>query len=312
MISRRLLRTKVLQICYSYFNSNKKTIANTEKELFFSISKTYELYHNVFLLMFDITKYAEMQSEKSENGSDSKFVKNKLIEKLSKNNYIKHYIETNSLSWSDNHDLIIKLYASICETDIYKEYIQNKESSFYEDKKFWINILHEVISESDELSQALEDKSIYWNDDFNFVISVIINIIKKLQIGTESSKRLFSLYKKDEDKEFVKTLFRKTILKYDENKKLIKDNVKNWSINRVAEIDMLILQMGVTEAVEFLSIPINVTMNEYIEISKYYSTVKSSTFVNGILDAIIKKLIRDKTIIKTGRGLYKNKNDIKL
>ena len=312
MISRRLLRIKVLQILYSYIKSEEKSIEKSEKDLFISIQKTYDLYHYLIVLIVDIAQYAneriEIGKQKRRPTQDdlkpnTKFVDNKLIKLLENNISLNSYINNNSIAWTDNPELIKELYIEICESDLYKEYMSSENTSFKDDKKLIIKIFSNIILTNESFHQIIEEKSIFWNDDAEMVVSMIIKTIKKFNVSDGEYNRLLPLFKDQEDRNFVKVLYRKSIINFDDHEKLIEEYIKNWKIDRVAVIDNLILVIAITEMIEFPSIPVKVSMDEYIDISKYYSTEKSKIFINGILDKIVARLKDDKRIVKQGRGL---------
>ncbi len=312
MISRRLLRIKVLQILYSYIKSEEKSIEKSEKDLFNSIKKTYDLYHYLIVLIVDIAQYANERIEigkqkrrptQDDLNPNTKFVDNKLIKLLENNISLNSYINNNSIAWTDNPELIKELYIEICESDLYKEYMSSENTSFKDDRKLIIKIFSNIILPNESLHQIIEEKSIYWNDDAELVVPMIIKTLKKFDVKDDEYNKLMPLFKDQEDKDFVKILFRKSIINYDDHEKLIEEYIKNWEIDRVAVIDNLILVIAITEMIEFNTIPVKVTMDEYIDISKYYSTEKSKIFINGILDKIVVRLKDDKRINKQGRGL---------
>ena len=312
MISRRIIRIKVLQIIYSYFKSESDSLQKSEKELLFSLNKTVDLYYYLLLLIIDINDFARQKTDVGKNKNlpspeelnpNIRFLENPVIEQIRNNKPFQRYIERNKLSWVNYPELVRNLYNEIKESDIYKEYMSASTATYSDHKNFVLNILGDFISTSELLNQILEEKSIYWNDDLEFVLSLLNNTIHKLKEGKSEQKELIVMYKNDEDKEFVVELFRLSILRFSENQKLIHDFTKNWELERIAFMDMLMMSQAITEVMNFESIPVKVSMNEYIEIAKYYSTHKSSIFINGVLDKIVEHLKTEKRIIKTGRGL---------
>lgn len=312
MISRRIIRTKVLQVLYAYYSSEEKSINNTEKELFFCIHKTYDLYHYLFALVIDIADYAESRIEIKRNKHqpthedlhpNTKFVSNLFINQLRSNRQLNAYLNQTKLSWVNHPELIKELYLIMIESEIYNEYVNSEIRSYADDRKFIEKIFNKIFLVSEELYEVLEEQSIYWNDDIEFVISVITKTIKKFNEYSDSDQRLMPMYKDDEDRVFAKELFRKSILNHDELQALIKVHSSNWDVERIAFMDVLMMQLAITEFLYFPSIPTKVTMNEYIELSKYYSTEKSRNFINGILDKTLKDLKKEGKINKAGRGL---------
>jgi len=312
MINRRLIRVKTLQALYSYYQSGDSSIDKAEKELSHSITKTYDLYYFILLLLLDIVHYAKLRIEVGKNklvptpeelNPSTKFVNNKVIEQLKENEQLKRFLVAKKMSWAKYPELIKSLYNIIIDTEQYKLYKLSEERSYDNEKKLILFILDKIFDQSEDLYSSLEEQSIYWNDNIEFVISMVVKTIKKLKVGDDRTTPLMEKYKNPEDEEFLFNLIRKTAINHVEYKKLINDNIKNWDIDRLAFIDMIILQMALAEIKNFPEIPIKVTINEYIEISKYYSTEKSSNFINGLLDRIIKMLKKQNEIFKTGRGL---------
>ena len=312
MISRHLLRIKVLIILYSYFKSDNKSDVKFENDLFFSINKTYDLYHLLLILIVDIKNYAEEKINLARQkripspedlNPNTKFIDNKVIHSLEKNKRLNTYILNNKLSWVENPELVKQLYNNIIQSSIYEAYMTNEQSSYKLDKQFVIDVFTNIIVNSEFVSQILEEKSIYWNDDIEFVVSMIVKTINGFKETDDEYKSLMSLFKNEDDKDFVRKLFYKTISNHETNKTIINEFTKNWDFDRIAFMDKLIMETAITEILEFPSIPIKVSLNEYIEISKFYSTQKSSVFINGVLDKIINQLQKDNKIIKTGRGL---------
>jgi transcription antitermination protein NusB len=312
MISRRIIRTKVLQILYAHVSSPEKTITQSESELHFSIRKTYDLYHLLFAMLGELTDFANerIESRKMKNlptqddlNPNLRFINNRLILRLKTDRSLTEYLTGNKLNWSHYPDLIRGIYTTLIESELYKEYISSTTDDFQNDRRFCEDFFSNILVNSDLMLNELEEQSIYWNDDLDFTISMVIKTIKKFKSADDQNEYLMSLYKDEEDQEFTKKLFRKAIVNNTENRKIIENYTKNWDVDRVAIMDILIMQLALTELMEFPSIPIKVTLNEYIELAKYYSTNKSSTFINGVLDRITKDFREEGKIIKAGRGL---------
>jgi len=312
MISRRIIRTKVLQVLYAYYSSEERSINNTEKELFFCIHKTYDLYHYLLDLVIEIADYAETRIELKRNKHqptqedlhpNTKFVSNLFIQQLRDNRQLTAYLNQTKLSWVNHPELIKELYLIITESEMYQEYVSSETRSYMDDRKFIEKVFNKIFLVSEELYEVLEEQSIYWNDDIEFVISVIIKTTKRFNETTDSGQHLMPLYKDEEDREFARDLLRKSVINHDELQALIKVHSSNWDVERIAFMDILMMQMAITEFLYFPSIPTKVTMNEYIELSKFYSTEKSRNFINGILDKTLKDLKKEGKINKAGRGL---------
>ncbi len=312
MISRRIIRTKVLQILYAHVSSADKPINSSEKELHFSIQKTYDLYHLLLILPVELVDYAGkvMEIRKTKNfptqeelNPNLRFVSNRLISKLKSNKDLAAYIEKNKVNWVNNQEMIKKIYQTMVESDVYKNYLIQKEDDFQNDRKFCEDFFAEVLLKSDYVFNEFEEQSIYWNDDLDFVVSMVIKTLKKFKEESNVNDHLSSLYKDDEDQEFTVNLFRRTLARSEENRKTIEAYTKNWDVERVATMDILIMELAITELTEFPSVPVKVSLNEYIELAKYYSTQRSSIFINGVLDRITKDFKEQGKIVKAGRGL---------
>jgi transcription antitermination protein NusB len=312
MISRRLLRIKVLQVAYAYFKSDIDTLDKSEKELFFSIGKTYELYLSVFLLLISLARYARKRIELARSKlsptyedlhPNTRFTDNQVILHLEDHELLNSLIKKHKISWANHPELIRELYNQLVESDLYLSYLADAETSWQSDKKFILQLLNELILCSASLDLVLEERSIYWNDDQEFAVRMAEKSIKKFTGSTGPPIPIYSLFKDQEDRQFVKKLFRNIVINHKEYEKMIDQHTKNWEVERIAYMDILIIQLAIAEILENESIPTRVSFNEYLEIAKYYSTEKSSNFINGILDKIIQQLKEENRIVKSGRGL---------
>ena len=312
MISRRIIRIKVLQILYAYFTSPDKSINNTEKELFFSLHKTYDLYHYLLELPGQVVKYAESRIELRKNkhfpteedlNPNTRFVDNKLIRQLKENEALKKYLTKTKITWNNEPELVQKLHNELIEQDFFKAYMNASDKSYEADRKLLEDFYTYIVLASEDVESHLEEQSIYWNDDLDFVISMVLKTLKKFKEYSSPGIALMPMFRDDEDEQFAKDLYRKAILNHDGNYKIVQQHTVNWDVERIAFVDVLILEMAISEFLYFPSIPTKVSLNEYIELSKYYSTEKSRNFINGILDKILKDLKKDDKIQKAGRGL---------
>ncbi len=312
MISRRLLRVKVLQMLYAYYATEMQDITKTEKELLHSINKSYELYNLLLLLIIEISRFAADRIDIARNkirpsfqdlNPNTRLPDNKLINQISCNIQLKKYCEGTGISWIKNPGIIKELYNEMIVSSEYIEYLNAEDIKYEDDKRIIAYIYTDIIQTNQHLNQVIEEMSIYWNDDLEYVISMIIKTIKKFKEEDGPEKRLFSLYKSEEDRIFAKDLFLKGIKNRTLAVKLIKKTASNWDIDRIAFMDILIMQLAISELIEFTSIPTRVSLNEYLDIARYYSTEKSNTFINGILDKILIDLRGENRIQKTGRGL---------
>lgn len=314
MLNRRHLRIKVLQILYAYYQNDDKDPLKSEKELFRSIEKMYELYI-YFLLTFEELvhigeqKIEDRQKKMRPSASDllpsRKFVDNLLFKYFITNTDLKKQSEQLKINWGGavKHDLMKKLYNHVKDSETYNDYLNTSETNFEEDKKFVSQIFKSEVANFELLHDFFESESIYWMDDIDLVCSMVLKTIKSVNEGDEKGK-ILPLYKdEDDEREFVKILIRKTIENDKENIVTIDELTQNWELDRIAKMDIILLKMALTELTELSSIPKKVTLNEYIEISKYYSTPKSQMFINGILDKAVELLHKEGKLIKTGRGL---------
>jgi N utilization substance protein B len=312
MISRRLLRIKALMALYAYNRREDDNLVQAEKELMFSIDKTYDLYHYLLLLIIEI---ADVAAEKIDQALQKRmptpedlnpkrrFIDNMVIAQLRNNKALNQYLKLHKLSWVNYSHVPRFMYNKMMNWATYEEYMSTEAHSYGSDKHFVISLVTDLFTSSEDLEASFEEQSIYWNDDMEHVAVMIEKTLKKFKPEAGENAPLMPLYKNIDDEEFVKVLFRKAIINLKKYSELIDNNTTNWEIERIALMDILVMQLAITEIIEFQEIPVKVTLNEYIEIAKYYCTSKSSTFVNGILDNVVKE-IREKGILKkTGRGL---------
>jgi N utilization substance protein B len=312
MISRRLLRIKALMALYAFNRREDGNLAQAETELMFSIDKTYDLYHYLLLLVLEL---ADLAGEKIDQAllkrmptpedlnPKRRFIDNQLIAQLRKNLDLKKYIASRKLSWVNNSHIPRIMYNKMIAWNVYEEYMMSETHNYLSDKKFIVKLITVLFSESEDLQSNLEEQSIYWNDDMEYISAMIEKTLKKFKADSGENTHLMPLFKNEEDEEFVKVLFRKAILHQKKCSELIDKNTTNWEVERIALMDILVMQLAITEIFEFPEIPVKVTLNEYIEIAKYYCTSKSSTFVNGILDNIVKEIREEGLLNKSGRGL---------
>ncbi|HOB83601.1 MAG TPA: transcription antitermination factor NusB [Bacteroidales bacterium] len=312
MISRRLLRIKALMALYAFNRRDDSDLVRAESELTFSITKTYDLYHYLLLLVLEINDIASEKIEQAlqkkiptpeDLNPNRKFADNPVIIQIRGNLSFNKYLSSSKLSWVNFTHIPRSLYNKMLNWDVYSEYMASEDNSYTSHRKFVIRLITELFYDSEDLENCLEEQSIYWNDDIDYVIVMVEKTLKKFKAESGDKIQLMTLFKNKEDEDFVKLLFRKAIINTKQCSELIDNNTTNWEVERIALMDILVMQLAITEVIEFPEIPVKVTLNEYIEIAKYYCTPKSSTFVNGILDNIVKE-IREKGLFrKYGRGL---------
>ncbi len=313
MLNRRHLRIKILQALYAFEQSKDNNISRAEKELFHSIQKMYDMYLFLMLVMVEIRGVAESKIEEGKKkrlpteedmNPNMRFVDNRLLKQIDENKALQSLAEKAKINWMGEGELIRRLYRSVIETEEYKDYMAAEENSYKADKEVIIRIFKRHLINHESLQYFFEEKSIFWIDDLDIVASMVIKTFKSFDEKSDEFTPLLPLWKEPEDeKAFVKALFRKTITQSEEHQALIKSHTDNWEIERIALMDILLMKMALSEVREFKQIPVKVTLNEYIEISKYYSTPKSNTFINGILDKLFTEMTDEGTIKKIGRGL---------
>ena len=311
MLNRRHIRVKVMQSIYAMHQKNSDEIEKEEKFLYHSIDNILDLYLIMVSSLVEIKKkevvFLETSSKKhlatpEEKNPNKKFINNAVLQILEESNSISIALETRKINnWSMNDDYILILLNEVKKSELYQNYMQTKTSTFEEDKQFVVDLFTEVIAPNDKLYEYLEDNKLTWIDDIPMVNTQIQKQLK--QFSDKDDFKIVKLYKDEEDREFVGNLFRKTVLNEVALAKEYIDKTPNWDADRIAEIDTIILKMAICEFLKFPSIPIKVTINEYLEIAKEYSTPKSSIFINGILDNLVKEFQAENKIKKTGRGL---------
>ena len=307
MINRVLIRLKIVQIVYAYYQNGGKNLDTAEKELFFSLSKAYDLYNYLLLLMVEVTKQANKRLNAAKNKlvptkeelfPNTKFVENRFIAQLEVNKQLLEFSNNQKKTWENEADFVKTLCDKILESDIYKEYMASETSSYEEDRELWRKLYKNIIFNNIGLDQVLEDQSLYWNDDKEIVDTFVLKTIKRFDEKNGAKQELLPEFKDEEDQDFARRLFRRTILNADYYRHLISENTKNWDLDRVAFMDVVIMQIALAEILSFPNIPVSVSLNEYVEIAKLYSTPKSGGFINGTLDGIVNSLKKENKLTK--------------
>ena len=313
MLNRRQLRIKILQSLYAYFQSDNENYNAGLKELMHSISKMYDMYIYYLLVYKELAKYAASKIEEKKNRKYSKiqdeelnrnFADNPFLAVLSNNPSLLNQSDRLSISWQGDveQDIIKKLFNALTETETYKEIMELNTNDFDQHKSLCIQLFKKEICNFHLIHNYFEENSIYWTDDIDHICSMVIKTMKSIDASNDYDFEVLPLWKEDEE-EFTVKLFENTIEYKSENDLLLKDYTKNWDQDRLAKMDMILMNMAINEVREFSTIPVKVTLNEYIEISKFYSTPKSNGFINGILDNIFESLKKEGQIVKKGRGL---------
>jgi N utilization substance protein B len=336
MISRRLLRIKALSVFYACNRKELDDLEQAEQELMLSIRKSYDLYHYLLLLIIALSDLAREKVVLSrmkrvpspeDINPNTRFAENNVIMQLRNNEELRRYsvatpalwgkkdkihgfkslsrwLGTLGLTWADHTDVVRMVFSEMTQWVTYQEYMVSQDDSYKADQRFVKELVTKLFPASEELSASLEEQSVYWNDDLLFVASMIRNSIGRFREHDDGRNMTMPpLFTNDDDERFVKVLLRKALLNNDKTSELIDTHATNWEIERIALMDRLVMQLAITELVEFPEVPVKVTLNEYIEIAKDYCTAKSSTFVNGILDKIVREMRTNGTLKKAGRGL---------
>ncbi|WP_111708376.1 transcription antitermination factor NusB [Lutibacter citreus] len=311
MINRRHIRVKVMQSVYALLQSKSDILDKEEKFLYSSIDRMFDFYTLVLRLFVEvknlernhiIISQKKYLATKQELNPNKKFINNEIFRIFEESFSLNDYLEANKMNyWELDDEYIKEILKKTKESELYSKYMNSEKSSFEEDKEFIAALFKEVIAPNEKLADYFEDKNISWVDDIPFVNTWVLKTINQQKNGKPFV--LGKLYKDEDDKKFVVDLFRKVVLNHTEFEKDIIDKTPNWDADRIADIDMILIKMAICEFLKFPSIPSRVTINEYIEISKDYSTNKSSYFINGVLDKILKDFTATNRLTKIGRGL---------
>ncbi len=302
-----------MKALYGFFQSDTRDLAKSEKELFKNIDKIYDLYIYQLAIFQELRHVASIILEEAKGkhlatsanlNPNLKFVENKFISQLAENIHLQREINNRKISWDNEYELIKRIYNDIKASEYYWKYMNVSDNSYKTDRSFILTVFKENIAEFELLNHLYEERNLNWGDDIYIVNPMIVKTIESFKEEATPDFKLLPLYKdKEDDAEFVKELFAQTALRNEEVEKLIKDKTKNWEIERIAMMDVLLMKMAISEIIHFSNIPVNVSLNEYIEISKIYSTPKSNAFINGILDKLVADLKAADKINKMGRGL---------
>ena len=313
MLNRRHIRVKVMQTMYAFKGSESDDFSKDQKFLLFSIDNMYNLYLLLMSLLIEVQKRAESDLQKKQKkhlatkedkDPNRKFVNNQLLKLLRENKTLQSQFEANKITnWELDGEYIDIIFKDILASDLYKDYMKTRVSDFKEDKDFIVDVFKDIIAPNEKLYEYMEDKNLTWLDDLPTVNTTILKLLRKVKEASPEQYFTPKLYKDAEDKEYAIDLFKKTLLNQTAINEEISQKTKNWDADRIATVDYVLLQMAICEIKSFSSIPVKVTINEYLEISKEYSTPKSSIFINGILDKLVKEYEASGELKKVGRGL---------
>jgi N utilization substance protein B len=320
MLYRRHLRIKALQALYSYYSGGAEDLVKGEKELLNSINKIYELFIWQLSFMVEVNRFATVRMEENkkkfypteeELNPNLKFVNNRFFKYLEENRDFQRKENLFKINWKDQQDIVLSFYKKMRESEYFKRYMANEKSSLEDDKLFLIKLIDLQLSKNDLLKSVYEEKSVYFSDGYDLVNILLIKFVDTLSAKHNELSPLPGIYKTEtsqtnDDKEFLRKLYRKVIIESEVFDEILKERTKNWDYDRIPLMDLLLLKMAMVELTEMPTVPVKVTLNEYIELAKYFSTAKSKTFVNGVLDKLIKDFKAEGKIKKLGRGLVES------
>lgn len=303
MINRILIRTKIIQIAYVFYQNENKSIESSVKELMFSLNKSYDLYNELLALPIEITRYARKRIEaglakyrptKEEMSPNRKFIENLFVKQLANCKELQDNLNRRGDNAEEGKKAYIKsLSERIMQGETYQEYMNTPGNNYEEDRNLWKKLYKAYICNNDELEQILEEESLYWNYDKDVIDTFVLKTIRKFEQNEEGNQHLLPRYTSPNDEDFALTLFRKTLEEEKDWQNIIKQSLRNWEVERIALIDQIILQAAIAEITTFPEIPLNVSLNEYIEIAKQYSTPNSASFINGTLAGIVNQLKKE-------------------
>lgn len=312
MLNRRQLRIKLLHILYGFYSAEDQDAARAHKSLEHSVHKMQELYVMLLLLVGSMQAMAIDRIETGRKkrlpapedlNPNTKFVTNRPLRIIANSRNLQRAANELGVGWGDQQELLRKVFRGLLDHEEYTEYMASEERGFRHDREYLIRMFRKHMIQNEPFEDSLEERSIYWNDDLDLCASMVIKTIKTIKENDDDFELLPLWREDDDDRHFMETLFTNTLGQAEENEALITEAAANWDLERIALIDRILMKMALAEARSFESIPLKVTLNEYIELSKYYSTPKSSGFINGILDQLFQALKAEKRIVKIGRGL---------
>lgn len=311
MISRRMLRIKVVKALYMHLKSESDSLMASEKTLTSSIDKTYDLYFQMLSLIVELAHYAEQRQQAAmqkklptyeDLNPNRKFVENAVVRLIADSDSVNDYLAARKLSWAQYPELIKLLYTQLENTDYFKQYMSSQERSFREDLELVTKFYTNELEECEQLEDVLDEQSILWNDDLGFALVMVTRTLSNMRPSHKEVKVL-PKFKSIEDLDYARELFGNAAVNFDSYLGRIEQFTRNWDVERIAYMDNIIMVTAMAELISCPSIPVKVTLDEYIEIAKYYSTHSSSTFINGVLDKVVSTLTEEGKINKSGRGL---------
>lgn len=306
MINRKLIRVKIVQLTYAYYQNGHHNMDTAEKELLFSLSKAYDLYNYLLGLIVAITQeerrrvdIATRRAEREGTETPSqRFAFNKFATQLEENKQLNLFMEDKKMSWENDVEAVRKLCDQIEQNPLYQEYMMSDAEDYETDRELWRRIYRTLIQGNEDLDTILEEKSLYWNDDKEIVDTFVLKTIKRFDPANKADQELLPEYDDTEDREYALKLFRSTILNADTYQRYMSETSRNWNFSRLAYMDVVLMQIAIAEMLTFPNIPISVTINEYVDLAKLYSTPKSGGYINGMLDAIARHLVDTGRLLK--------------
>lgn len=306
MINREIIRIKIVQLTYAYYQNGSNNIDSAEKELFFSLSKAYDLYHQLLALIVAVTKESRrrlevLQAKAKREGAiepSQKFAYNRFAIQLENNKQLCDFMETQKHTWADEPEFVGRLFEQIEQGKMYKDYMEAPEDNYDHDRELWRKLYRTLIQENENLDSILEEQSLYWNDDKEVVDTFVLKTIKRFDEKNSASQELLPEYDSEDEKDYARKLFRAAILNANDYQHYMSETSRNWDFSRLAYMDVIIMQIAIAEMMNFPSIPISVTINEFVELSKFYSTPRSAGYINGMLDAIARHLVNTGKLVK--------------
>lgn len=306
MINRKLIRVKIVQLTYAYYQNGHHNMDTAEKKLLFSLSKAYDLYNYLLGLIVAITQeerrrvdIATRRAEREGTETPSqRFAFNKFATQLEENKQLNLFMEDKKMSWENDVEAVRKLCDQIEQSPLYQEYMMSDAEDYETDRELWRRIYRTLIQGNEDLDAILEEKSLYWNDDKEIVDTFVLKTIKRFDPANKADQELLPEYDDTEDREYALKLFRSTILNADTYQRYMSETSRNWNFSRLAYMDVVLMQIAIAEMLTFPNIPISVTINEYVDLAKLYSTPKSGGYINGMLDAIARHLVDTGRLLK--------------
>lgn len=306
MINRKLIRVKIVQLTYAYYQNGHHNMDTAEKELLFSLSKAYDLYNYLLGLIVAITQeerrrvdIATCRAEREGTETPSqRFAFNKFATQLEENKQLNLFMEDKKMSWENDVEAVRKLCDQIEQSPLYQEYMMSDAEDYETDRELWRRIYRTLIQGNEDLDAILEEKGLYWNDDKEIVDTFVLKTIKRFDPANKADQELLPEYDDTEDREYALKLFRSTILNADTYQRYMSETSRNWNFSRLAYMDVVLMQIAIAEMLTFPNIPISVTINEYVDLAKLYSTPKSGGYINGMLDAIARHLVDTGRLLK--------------